>query len=57
MTPTLWAEVIRYAIKFGIDAAIAIVKAINNNNATVDDAIKALEIAKTKTAQDYINEA
>ena len=57
MTSALWAEVLRYAIKFGIDAAIAIVKAINNNNATIDDAIKALEVAKTKTAQDYLDEA
>ena len=56
MTPTLWAEVLRYAIKFGIEAAIAIVKAINSK-ATIDDAIKALEVAKTKTAQDYLNEA
>lgn len=56
MTPALWAEIIRYAVKFGIDAAIAIVKAINNK-ATIDDAIAALEVAKTKTAQDYINEA
>ena len=56
MTPVLWAEVLRYAIKFGIDATIAIVKAINSN-ATIDDAIAALEVAKTKTAQQYLDEA
>ena len=56
MTPTLWAAVIQYAVKFGIDAAISIVKAINSK-ATITDAIAALEVAKTKTAQDYLDEA
>jgi hypothetical protein len=56
MTPTLWAAVIQYAVTFGIDAAISIVKAINSN-ATITDAISALEVAKTKTAQDYVDEA
>ncbi len=45
-----------FAINFGIDAAIAIAGAFKTG-ATIDDAIKALELAKTKTAQDYLNEA
>jgi hypothetical protein len=56
MTPDLWAAVMNYAVKFGIDAAIAIVKAINNN-ANIDDAIAALDKAKAKTAEDYLKEA
>ena len=56
MTPVLWSTIIQFAIKFGIDAAISIVKGIKAGT-TIDDAIAALEVAKTKTAQDYLNEA
>jgi hypothetical protein len=56
MTPQLWATVLQFAIKFGLDAAISIVKGIGAAK-TVDDAITALELAKTKTAQDYLDEA
>jgi hypothetical protein len=45
-----------FAIKFGIDAAIAWMSSWKSN-ATIDDAIAALEKAKTKTAQDYLDEA
>lgn len=44
----------QFAIKFGFDAAIAWAKAFKG--ATIDDAIAALETAKTKTAADYIAE-
>ena len=48
--------VAQYAIKFGLDAAIALAKAIAGG-ATIDTVIAALEIAKTKTAQQYLDEA
>ena len=47
---------IQWGIKFGIDSAIAIANGIKGGK-TIDDAIAALEVAKTKTAQDYLNEA
>lgn len=49
--------ILNYAIKYGIDAAIAIAALLKNNNATIDDAIMALETAKLKTAQQYLDEA
>lgn len=45
-----------YAIKFGLDAAIALAKAIQSG-ANIDTAIAAFELAKTKTAGQYIDEA
>lgn len=54
MTPEFWAALLQYAIKFGIDAAIAIIK---NQGKTIDDAIAALEVAKTKTAEQIRDEA
>ena len=56
MTAELWIVVIQFAVKYGIDAAIAIMKAIKGG-ATIDDAIAALELAKKKTAQEYLDEA
>ena len=56
MNPALWPMILQFAIKFGLDAAISIVKGIGSAK-TVDDAIAALELAKTKTAQDYLDEA
>ena len=53
MTPELWISVLQFAIKFGIDATIAIIGAMKSG-ATIDDAIAALELAKTKTAQEYL---
>lgn len=44
------------AIKYGPDAAIALAR-LFKTGATLDDAIAALELAKTKTAQDYLDEA
>jgi hypothetical protein len=57
MTPELWIVVINFAIKFGIDAAIAIATAIGKPSATIDDAIAALTLASEKTAQQYLDEA
>lgn len=51
-----YVALIQFAIKFGIDAAIAIANGIKKG-ATIDDVIFALEAAKTKTAQDYLDEA
>lgn len=56
MTPELWAQVIAFAVKFGLSAAIELLKGMSKP-ATIDDAIAALESAKTKTAQDYLDEA
>lgn len=49
--------IFQYAIKYGIDAALAIATLIKNANATIDDAIAALETAKNKSAQQYLDEA
>lgn len=56
MNEAFLIELIRYAIKYGPEAAIAIAKLIQNG-ATIDDAIAALEKASTKTAKDYLAEA
>lgn len=56
MTPEVLIALIQFAIKFGIDSAIAIAP-LFKTGATIDDAINALQVAKTKTAQDYLNEA
>ena len=56
MTPETLAAWLQFAVKFGIDAAIAIAPMFKGG-ATIDDAIAALQTAKTKTAQDYLNEA
>ena len=51
----MWITIAQFAIKFGVDAAIAIANGIKTG-ATIDDAISALELARTKTAQDYLDE-
>ena len=56
MSEALIIALLQFAVKFGIDAAIAIGKGLKTGN-TIDDAIAALEIAKTKTAQQYLDEA
>jgi hypothetical protein len=55
LTPQAWIVIAQFAIKFGVDAAIAIANGIKSG-ATIDDAIAALELAKTKSAQDYLDE-
>lgn len=55
MTPETLA-LIQLLVKFGIDGAIAIMTSIKGAH-TIDDAIAALEVAKTKTAQMYLDEA
>lgn len=56
MTQALWIEIMRFAVQFGIDAAIELAKAIKSGG-NIDNAIAALESAKTKTAQQYLDEA
>lgn len=56
MTPEERNSLIQFAIKFGLDAALAIIPMFKGG-ATIDDAIAALEVAKTKTAADYVAEA
>ncbi len=56
MSQELLIALLNFGVKFGIDAAIAMAKAFKTG-ATIDEAIAALELAKTKTAQDYLNEA
>lgn len=56
MSEQVLLRILDFALKFGIDAAIALAKSIKPG-ATIDDAIAALEMAKTKTAQDYLDEA
>lgn len=57
MTPDLIVAILSFATKFGIDAAIAVIQNLNKPAATIDDAIAALQAAKTKTAQQYLDEA
>lgn len=45
---------IQFAVKFGLDAAITLGQAIKGPGATIEDAIAALETAKTKTAAEYL---
>lgn len=56
MSETLLVALLNFAVKFGIDAALAIATSFKPG-ATIDDAIAALQLAKTKTAQDYLAEA
>lgn len=56
MTPELWIALIQFGTKFGLDAALAIINGIKGGK-TIDDAIAALELAKTKTAEQYLQEA
>lgn len=49
--------IFQYAIKYGIDAALAVANVIKSGGATIDEAILVLEKAKAKTAQDYLDEA
>jgi hypothetical protein len=57
MTPELWAALLNFATKFTIDAAIAIAKHVNNPDATVDDAIEAMDAISKKTWEDLQREA
>lgn len=56
LTPELMLALIQFATKFGLDAALAIAQVVKGGK-TIDDAIAALDAAKTKTAQDYLNDA
>lgn len=56
MSETLAIALINLVAKVGLDAAIAITEGLKKS-ATLDDAIAALRAAKTKTAQDYLDEA
>lgn len=56
MTPELWIALIQFGTKFGLDAALAIINGIKGGK-TIDDAIAALELAKVKTAEQYLQEA
>ena len=53
MTPATLA-LIQFAVKFGLDAALILANAFKKGGVTIDDAIAALEMAKTKTAADYL---
>lgn len=48
--------IIQAIINLALDTALIVTKEIKGG-ANVDDAIAALEKAKTKTAQDYLDEA
>lgn len=56
LTPELTLALVQFATKFGLDAALAIAQMIKGGK-TIDDAIAALELAKTKTFDQYIAEA
>jgi hypothetical protein len=56
MSEALIIALIQAAIKYGPDTAIALAK-LFKTGVSIDDAIAALELAKTKTAQDYLDAA
>ena len=56
MSEQAWLALIQFATRFGLDAALAIAQNWKPKP-SVDEAIAALEAAKTKTAADYIAEA
>lgn len=53
----LTAALINFAIRFGINAAIAFAERLNKPAPTLDDAIAALKAARDKSADDYLQEA
>ena len=55
LTPEQLTALLNAAIKFGLDAALALAKLFKGGS-TIDEAIAALEEAKTKTLQDYKDE-
>jgi hypothetical protein len=56
LTPELLLGLINFSVKFGLDAALVIMRSLQSL-ATIDDAIKAWELAASKSAQDYLDEA
>lgn len=56
MTEALWLALIQFGIKFGLDAALAIMDGVKNAK-NIDDAIVALKTASEKTAEQYLDEA
>lgn len=56
MSPDLIIAIINLVTKVGFDAAIALVNGLKNA-ATIDDAIAALETSKSKTWEQYKQEA
>lgn len=56
MSPDLIIAIINLVTKVGFDAAIALVNGLKNA-ATIDDAIAALEASKSKTWEQYKQEA
>lgn len=56
LTPDIIVSLISLAIKYGPDVALAFAN-LFKSGVTIDQAIAALELAKTKTAQDYLNAA
>ncbi len=56
MSTEVLSLIVGLAIKYGPDVAAAFAK-LFKGGATIDDAIAALELAKTKTAAQYLEEA
>lgn len=56
MTSAIWVALLPIIAKYGFDVGISIIDGIKHAK-TWDDAIAALEVAKTKTAGDYLKEA
>jgi len=57
MTEQLWLAIIAFATKFGLNAAMVILGAMNKPAATIDDAIKSFAEAEQKSAEDFRREA
>ena len=56
MSQVLLAELIKFSVKYGIDAAIALIETLGSNP-TPADVVKAFRAASEKTAADYKAEA
>lgn len=57
MSEAMIIALMGFAVKFGIPAAQAFLSNINKPSVSLDDAIKALESAAEKSAEDYLREA
>lgn len=53
MTPDLLVALLNFATRFGLDAAIAF---FESRNATIEDAVAALKLARDKSLDQYIAE-
>lgn len=57
MPPIPYEQIIAYAIKYGFEEALALIKYLKANKTTLDDFEALFTEALSRTAQDYLDEA